>query len=62
MGLFTEKMNSVVKEYLGEEKTREWSFLNNDIYESLSKDLLKSVAKRGNRTISTNIYYKLLYF
>lgn len=52
-------MNYVVKEYLGVEKTREWSFLNNDIYESLSKDLLKSVAKRGNQTTSANIYDKL---
>ncbi|KAJ8924038.1 hypothetical protein NQ315_006815, partial [Exocentrus adspersus] len=67
LGPFTEKMNSLVKSYLGVAEEKEWKFLNNEIYESLSKDLLKSVAKRvefllNNTDIKIIVYNGLLDF
>ncbi|KAJ8942997.1 hypothetical protein NQ318_008315 [Aromia moschata] len=61
---FTEKMNTAVKTYLSIEEDIEWTFLNNDIYESLNGDLLKSVARRGMQFIDSAIikYVSLFIF
>ncbi|KAJ8942062.1 hypothetical protein NQ314_010170 [Rhamnusium bicolor] len=57
----------MVKRYLAMEDEVQWSFLNNDIYESLSGDLLKSVTKRvefllNNTGIKVIVYNGALDF